>query len=70
LSSVVRYPLTYLLLHPGLDGETVLAGAGVGIRWFWQDRISVTLDLANALKDAVETQSGDWQLHFNMFFQF
>jgi len=42
LSSVVRYLLTYLLLHPGMESETVLVGAGVGVRWFWYDRISVT----------------------------
>ncbi len=70
LSSVVRYPLTYFLLHPGMESEAVLFGAGVGVRWFWHDRISVTHDLANALKDSVEIQSGDWWLHFNVFFQF
>jgi len=47
-----------------MDGDTVLAGAGDGVRWFWHDRISVNLDLAIAMKDTVKTQSGDRRLHF------
>jgi hemolysin activation/secretion protein len=56
--------------HPGAEGQEVLKGAGVGLRWFWKDRVSVTLDIANALDDAVRTESGDWRAHFNIFCQF
>ena len=60
---------------PCLIGRSscTLAGAGVGLRATWSagDQIlRFRLDLAQALKDAYRTRSGDWRLHGSLSITF
>ena len=56
--------------HPGRDGNDFIAGTGLGLRWYWKDWVSLALDGAVALEDAVETEAGDVKGNFNLFLRY
>lgn len=43
---------------------------GAGLRWAWKRNVNISADIAQALEDAGETESGDIKLHFNMLYQY
>jgi hemolysin activation/secretion protein len=61
---------------PVLVGEPneFIAGAGLGLRWYWVNRwhndIFLQLDAAHVLNDATTLDSGFGKVHFNLFFRF
>lgn len=48
------------------------AGAGLGLRWVWKERLSVRLDAAKALEtvDGTDTEKGDTRTHLSVFYRF
>lgn len=46
------------------------ASAGLGLRWLWRDRMSISADAASVLEGAGNTEDGDTALHFSLFYRF
>jgi len=52
------------------SADEFLAGTGLGIRWFWKDKLSLSIDAALALDGADTTEAGEGKVHFNLFFRY
>jgi len=56
--------------HPARPGSEFISVTGLGIRWFWKQNVSLSVDASVALDNAVETESGDGKIHFNLFLKY
>jgi hemolysin activation/secretion protein len=54
----------------GQGAQVDPASAGLGLRWFWRDRMSISADVASVLEGAGNTEDGDTALHFSLFYRF
>lgn len=55
---------------PGGTPDEFISGTGIGVRWFWKDKFSLSVDAAVALDGTPETDSGDEKFHFSLFFRY
>ena len=55
---------------PGENRTEALAGAGGGVHWRWRRNLSLRVDVARVLRDAVVSQAGDTKLHFSLFVRY
>lgn len=54
----------------GQSAQVDPASAGLGLRWFWRNRLSIGADAASVLEGAGNTEDGDTALHFSLFYRF
>lgn len=64
-----QYPLPEEITSP------TLGSVGVGLRWYWKDRLSVQADFAYILKGTdlefiPDAASGDTKVHFNLVYRY
>ena len=73
LMPYIFYDFAHLDMREPLPGETdtyFIHGAGIGITGSWKKKLEVKLDLGWALEDTDDTESGDYEFHFRVKYQF
>lgn len=56
--------------YEGVELVQEPSGAGLGLRWNWNEKLSVRADLATALEAVGDTEDGDTFLHVSAFYRF
>ena len=54
----------------GQVGSDTIVSLGVGARWRWSDKLSVNLDYAHQIDDALTPNAGGARAHLNIFYRF
>jgi len=67
---LIEATILFICLANAQPGDLVRANVpsvGLGLRWQWQGRLGLSLDLAYVINGAATTSAGDNKLHFNFY---
>lgn len=55
---------------PGEQDRWILASAGLGLRWYFENKIQTSIDWGHALRNGVDTQKGHDYIHASLTLRF